>query len=326
MCILVVCDKVVKSAFLPPRVTTDHQRTISMCRGRRCSAACLPGSATRRLCIFFAYRWLPLTMLHVCACLCSLAVPSIVFHRVTTACDQGIRALHDTTPGSAAPAPSQMPAPPGQKMTTMETNIPETWSLGRSSCGSRRSGRRWPDSTLARHKPCPNSSSNAQPNHDQVALTVPETAKPGQTLEFQVPASIVSGGRSHDPDPNICLTPTLTGPWELLRTLTLSAYSHPSLGKSPSPKVTHLPRFASSSTQPPPAEDVPTSAPAPVCRRRIEMAGRQRWRSSSRPTGRTVSSWRRHSRAANASLLLPDRKQARHAPVQPNLAPALPQP
>ena len=117
---------------------------------------------------------------------------------------------------------------------------------------------------LARHKPCPNSSSNAQPNHDQVALTVPETAKPGQTLEFQVPASIVSGGRSHDPDPNICLTPTLTGPWELLRILTLSAYSHPSLGKSPSPKVTHLPRFASSSTQPPPAEDVPASAPAPV--------------------------------------------------------------
>ena len=26
---------------------------------RRCSAACLLGSAARRLCIFFAYRWLP---------------------------------------------------------------------------------------------------------------------------------------------------------------------------------------------------------------------------------------------------------------------------
>ena len=83
-------------------------------------------------------------------------------------------------------------------MVTMETNIPETWIPGQklvwvSPIGQKVAWR----STLARHKPCPNSSSNAQPNHDQVALTVPETAKPGQTLEFQVPASVVSGGRSH---------------------------------------------------------------------------------------------------------------------------------
>ena len=81
-------------------------------------------------------------------------------------------------------------------MTTMETNIPETWIPGQklvwvSPIGQKVALNPGPTQT------CPNSSSNAQPNHDQVALTVPETAKPGQTLEFQVPASVASSGRSH---------------------------------------------------------------------------------------------------------------------------------
>lgn len=96
-------------------------------------------------------------------------------------------------------APSQMPAPavPGQKMVTMETNIPETWIPGQKLVWVSPIGQKVALNNPTRHKPCPNSSSNAQPNHDQVALTVPETAKPGNILEFQVPAGIVSGGRSH---------------------------------------------------------------------------------------------------------------------------------
>ena len=43
----------------PVRPSTQEMLTISRPPPRRCSAACLPGSATRRLCIFFAYRWLP---------------------------------------------------------------------------------------------------------------------------------------------------------------------------------------------------------------------------------------------------------------------------
>ena len=92
---------------------------------------------------------------------------------------------------------------------TMETNIRRHGYLSRSSWVSPW-GRRWPDSTLARHKPCPNSSSNAQPNHDQVALTVPETAKPGQTLKFQ-PCEHRQRREVAAPDkpmPN----PSLTGP------------------------------------------------------------------------------------------------------------------
>ena len=78
-------------------------------------------------------------------------------------------------------------------MVTMETKIPETWMPGQKLVWVSPIGQKVA-LTLARHKPYPNCSSNAQPNHDQVALAVPETAKPGETLEFQVPASIVSGG------------------------------------------------------------------------------------------------------------------------------------
>ena len=43
----------------PVRPSTQGMLTISRPPPRRCSAACLLGSAARRLCIFFAYRWLP---------------------------------------------------------------------------------------------------------------------------------------------------------------------------------------------------------------------------------------------------------------------------
>ena len=54
----------------PVRPSTQEMLTISRPPPRRCSAACLPGSATRRLCIFFAYRWLPLD--HA-PCLCPVS-------------------------------------------------------------------------------------------------------------------------------------------------------------------------------------------------------------------------------------------------------------
>ena len=50
--------------------STREMLTISRPPPRRCSAACLPGSATRRLCIFFAYRWLPID--HA-PCLCPVS-------------------------------------------------------------------------------------------------------------------------------------------------------------------------------------------------------------------------------------------------------------
>lgn len=73
-----------------------------------------------------------------------------------------------------------MPAPavPGQKMVTMETKIPETWMPGQKLV--------W-----------------VSPIGQKVALAVPETAKPGETLEFQVPASIVSGGPQPPPAENV---------------------------------------------------------------------------------------------------------------------------
>ena len=59
-----------------------------------------------------------------------------------------------------------------EKLLTMECVIPETHRLGQKLV--------W-----------------VSPVGNKVALTVPETAKPGQTLEFQIPASIVNGGRCH---------------------------------------------------------------------------------------------------------------------------------
>ena len=41
------------------------------------------------------------------------------------------------------------------------------------------------------------------PTGQKVALTVPETAKPGQTLEFQLPQAIVNGGSSENAAPPI---------------------------------------------------------------------------------------------------------------------------
>ena len=58
--------------FHPDRPSTREMLTISRPPPRRCSAACLPGSATRRLCIFFAYRWLPRD--HA-PCLCPVFFP-----------------------------------------------------------------------------------------------------------------------------------------------------------------------------------------------------------------------------------------------------------
>ena len=53
-------------ARLPP--STLEMLTTSRPPPRRCSAACLPGSATRRLCIFASpTAGCPVTMLHVCA-------------------------------------------------------------------------------------------------------------------------------------------------------------------------------------------------------------------------------------------------------------------
>ena len=57
-------------------------RTISRPPPRRCSAACLPGSATRRLCVFFASRWLPLD--HApCLCPVSCSDPVRVLYMLT---------------------------------------------------------------------------------------------------------------------------------------------------------------------------------------------------------------------------------------------------
>ena len=62
----------------PVRPSTREMLTISRPPPRRCSAACLLGSATRRFCIFFAYRWLPRD--HApCVCFVSLGVHVRVF-------------------------------------------------------------------------------------------------------------------------------------------------------------------------------------------------------------------------------------------------------
>ena len=50
----------------PVRPSTQGMLTISRPPPRRCSAACLLGSAARRLCILFAYRWLPCAHGHCC--------------------------------------------------------------------------------------------------------------------------------------------------------------------------------------------------------------------------------------------------------------------
>ena len=98
---------------------------------------------------------------------------------------------------ASAPADEPAPAVPGEKLLTMECVIPETHMPGQklvwvSPFGLKVTLNPGPRRTLSRI-----SSSNAIPNPNQVALTLPETAKPGQTLEFQIPASIVHGRRCH---------------------------------------------------------------------------------------------------------------------------------
>ena len=83
-----------------------------------------------------------------------------------------------------APADDPAPAVPGEKLLTMECVIPENHRPGQKLV--------W-----------------VSPVGNKVALTVPETAKPGQTLEFQISPSIVNGGSrgasavspSHHPSP-----------------------------------------------------------------------------------------------------------------------------
>ena len=98
-----------------------------------------------------------------------------------------------------AKAPADEPTPCGEKkLLTMECVIPKTHMPGQklvwvSPVGQKVALNPGPRRTLPRTLP------NANPKQNQVALTVPETAKPGQTLEFQIPASIVNGGRCRWP-------------------------------------------------------------------------------------------------------------------------------
>ena len=83
------------------------------------------------------------------------------------------------------------------KLLTMECVIPKTHKPGDKLIWVSPAGKKVALNPGPRRTLPPNSSSNANPNHNQVALTVPETAKPGQTLEFQIPASILNVGRCH---------------------------------------------------------------------------------------------------------------------------------